>query len=216
MWFRVSHMNQNPTKSPIEPPVQSQDPRLGLAAAIDLGGTVIAQVSTDQLSSPTPCADFDVAQLAAHLLGVLERIRMVGQRETELPDLVPSYYQHATFVSDWDRLANEIHDVWQDHELLGAVLTLPFAQMPGAAALGLYTSEVLVHTWDLASAIGVDVEWDQELAAGTLIGMQMGLPAEGREAPEIPFDAVVPTTADATAMDRLVAWMGRTPGATAA
>ncbi|MFT7599286.1 MAG: hypothetical protein ACI8TP_002215 [Acidimicrobiales bacterium] len=209
MVIRVVGMTENyPAGMPAGMPA---DPRPGLVAAIALGRTVIQQVGVDQLDLPTPCDEFTVAQLAAHSLGVLQRIVLVGQRSTEWPDLVPNFYQHANYEADWKRLADGVEQAWADDRLLGSMLTLPFAEMPGAPAVGLYTGEVLVHAWDLATAVGADVAWNQELAAATLVGSQMGLPAEIRDDPEVPFGAVVPTADDAPAMDRLVAWLGRSP-----
>ena len=186
----------------------NHDLRPGLKRALELGGGVVAQVTADQLPLPTPCSEFNVEQLSQHSLGVLERIVCVGQGRTDWPESVPDHHRLASYASEWQRLSTEIAGVWADDAILGKMLVLPFAEMPGVAAAGLYLNEVLVHAWDLATAIGADVDWDQDLAAGGLAGMKLALPVEGRE---LPFDDVVPTDDSATPMEQLIAFVGRDP-----
>lgn len=87
---------------------------------------------------------------------------------------------------------------------------MPWATLPGAALLAMYTNELTVHTWDLAHATGQEPEWSQPVLETALGAIQMGLPAENRVAP-IPFADVVPTPEGAPLIDRLVAWNGRMP-----
>ena len=42
------------------------------------------------------------------------------------------------------------------------------ASCPASVMLGIYTSDTLIHTWDLARAIGIDVQLDQDLLQRTL------------------------------------------------
>ena len=72
----------------------------------------------------------------------------------------------------------------------------------------------------------LDFAPDEATAEAALVGIQLGLPADGRresfeevfaqmppaERPSImPFEDVQPTTDDASVLDRLVAWNGRRP-----
>lgn len=204
----VGMTNSSPSEA-LAPP----DPRPGLSHAMQLAGEVVGQVSADHLNNPTPCPEFTVEQLVAHSLGGLEQLIMIPQGLTEWPDLVPDTFDPAEFASSWARLSAEVQEVWADDSQLGKMQVLPWAEAPGFAAVGFYISEVLVHTWDLAKAIGVEVDWDQDLAAAVLDGVKMGLPVEGREDPEMPFDPVVQIPVGAPAMDQLLAFMGRNPNA---
>src|SRR2546423_755060 len=50
---------------------------------------------------------------------------------------------------------------------LSKTANLPFGAMPGEMAVGVFTNDVLIHTWDLARATGGDEKLDQEaLRAG--------------------------------------------------
>lgn len=108
-----------------------------------------------------------------------------------------------------------------------AVLTFGLApEGPGAGIVAMYTSEVNVHTWDLATATGQRPVWNDASIEMSLFAMQQGLPAHGRieefEAVranmpegehdfEYPFAEAVSVPSDALLIDQLVAWTGRTP-----
>ncbi|MEI2733281.1 MAG: TIGR03086 family protein [Dermatophilaceae bacterium] len=71
-----------------------------------------------------------------------------------------------------------------------------------------YTSDVFMHTWDLARAAGVDPPLDPDFAAQLLAGMapmERMLRESGQYGPAHPVDA------DAALVDRLAAFIGRDP-----
>ena len=76
--------------------------------------------------------------------------------------------------------------MWSRPGLLERPTRLPFATLPGAAALAIYTAEVTVHTWDLAVATGQRPRWDDTVVAAALAASKRILPAEGC-GPEVPF-----------------------------
>ncbi len=78
----------------------------------------------------------------------------------------------------------------------------------GAAVDQFYTSDVFLHTWDLARATGQDDTLDEETCAAMLAGMEPWdeiLRSSGQYGPRVP----VPD--DAPVQDRLIAFIGRDP-----
>lgn len=71
-----------------------------------------------------------------------------------------------------------------------------------------YTSDVFLHTWDLARATGQDADLDAERCAEVLAGMEP-LDAMLRESGQ--YGARVPVADDAPVQDRLIAFIGRDP-----
>jgi uncharacterized protein (TIGR03086 family) len=192
-------------------PLAPDDPRLLLAKTVALGGAVIARVEADQFGLPTPCDDFDVRSLLGHMVGALQRVAVVGRGDDPFtaPFVLEGVADDGWPVA-WAAAAHQVQDVWADDTVLERSLQLPWTTMSGAQALGIYTSELSVHTWDLAVATGLDPVWDQGVLVFALGVMTQQLPADMR-GEGIPFAPVVPVTDDAPVIDRLVAWCGRQP-----
>jgi uncharacterized protein (TIGR03086 family) len=206
--------------------LDAQDPRHLFARAVALGGAAIAAVRPDQLDLPTPCEDFSVRQLLAHLTSVLPRVATLG-RGGHVFDSPPTVEGVADdgWPTAWRSAAHEVQGVWSDATLLDHTFVLPWAELSGADLLAMYTSEVTVHTWDLATATGQQPLWDEEVLATSLAVVARILPADRHAAYEEaaarmpedrrdfvpPFARPVPVPDTAPPIDRLVAWTGRRP-----
>ena len=73
----------------------------------------------------------------------------------------------------------------------------------------IYTTDVLLHTWDLARATGQDDTLDADTCAELLAGMAQ---MEGPMRASGQYGPAVPVPDDAPAQDRLVGFIGRDPG----
>ncbi|MFJ8579949.1 TIGR03086 family metal-binding protein [Micromonospora sp. NPDC093277] len=71
-----------------------------------------------------------------------------------------------------------------------------------------YTSDVFMHTWDLARATGQDDRLDADFCAALLAGME---PLENLLRSSGQYGARVPTPDDADAQTRLIGYIGRDP-----
>jgi uncharacterized protein (TIGR03086 family) len=214
--------------SPTAPvaPTPTTDPRTSFFDAVRFVGPLVANVRIDQLDGSTPCSEMDVRHLVAHLVLVLDRVADLGDglpfhpADPEVPD------GHAAEI--YEQSAARVTAVWSNAELLTALYTLPWAELPGFAVMGTYTNELIVHGWDLAVSTGQRPNWDDAPVAAALAAITIGLPADGpgrassfeamRDSlpPEYqgwsaPFGDVVPVPEDAPLIDRLAAWNGRTP-----
>jgi uncharacterized protein (TIGR03086 family) len=75
--------------------------------------------------------------------------------------------------------------------------------------LGVLTTDVVVHTWDLSRAIGAEVALDRRLCE---IGLQRAqVHRQQFEASDM-FASPVPVPDDAGVQDRLLGFFGRDPG----
>jgi uncharacterized protein (TIGR03086 family) len=203
----------------------SSDPRPVFARAVALGGSVIGGVKPDQLHGATPCTEFDVSVLLDHLVMVLERTAAIGRGDNAMS--VQPVTRTEGWADAWRAAAHANQDAWSDDATLDRKVELPWTSMPGADLLRMYTSEVNVHTWDLATATGQRPAWDDEVVGVAFAAMQEQLPAEGRKAmieeamkhmppgtPMVfPFAEAVEVPASASPIDRLAAWTGRDPAA---
>ena len=203
------------------------DPRAFFAKAVEIAGIAIAAVRPEQMEIPTPCDQYDVRGLIGHLMMAIERAAIVGRDENpfavgdEMEPLADDAWSAA-----WQNLALQVNSAWANDATLLRPTALPWAPLSGAQALGTYTSELTVHTWDLATATGQSPEWDNDTLAAGLAAMHGALPAVGR--PEMfaairaqmgftendmtdPYGPAVPVAADAPLIDQLVAYNGRAP-----
>ncbi|ABL80898.1 MULTISPECIES: TIGR03086 family metal-binding protein [unclassified Nocardioides] len=167
-----------------------------LARALDQAGDVLDQVHRDVLDRPTPCADWDVAALADHLVATPPNF--LAMAHGEQPDW--SAPPHVT--EEWGpafRVAGDdlIH-WWHEHG----------GETESTADMA--TSELAVHTWDLARAIGFPVErLDPQVATRALEFLRSGLTPDNRGGV---FGPEQQAAADAGPYVRLAAFAGRSTG----
>jgi len=205
---------------------EASDPRDVLARAMAAGVEVIGGVRPDQMQLPTPCPEFDVRGLIAHLVAILDRLEMFGlQGDVGAVGVQAEMLADDEWVDRWDATVHRVLDAWADDDRLDAEMHLPWRPMSGRLALAIYTNELTVHTWDLAHATGQVPTWDPQVLEVSDRAIHAELPDPERGAmwaaiaaqlPDgVPFGApfadAVPVGADASPIERLVAWNGRRP-----
>jgi len=185
------------------------DPRRGFATAVALGGTTIANVAPGQLDGPTPCTDFSVRDLLGHLVFVLRRVSAIGRGEDIASVPATTGIGDTEWSETWNRAAREVLAAWSEPEVLERTMILPFGQLSGAAAIAVYTGEITIHTWDLATATDQRPEWDDGTVAAALVAYQRVLPSS--RPPGVPFGPAVAIDDDRPLIEVLAAWSGRQP-----
>ncbi|MFC8080105.1 TIGR03086 family metal-binding protein [Streptomyces sp. NPDC057307] len=173
-------------------------------------------IDEKQLGAPTPCPDYTVRELLAHLVGLTVAFRDAGKKAlgpttdtppTEgLPRLEDGW--RAALPTQLDGLVEvwRSPDAWQGFTRAGGV-DLP-AQVAGIVAL----NELVVHGWDLARSTGQAYEIDRASLEATLAFLEpAAASAEAGDAPEGLFGPPVHVPADAPLLDRVVGLSGRRP-----
>jgi uncharacterized protein (TIGR03086 family) len=162
------------------------------------------------LDAPTPCAEWDFATLARHVIFWSPLLAAAGRRATPTPvaeseaqvplDDVSGALQAAwvDVVEAWSEPA-----AWTGTTSLGGPDPLP-AEMIGGMVVG----ELVVHGWDLAKSAGVVPQWHADVLA-YLHEAVVGMAPQGRDMGI--FGPEVPVPADAPVLDRIVAITGRDP-----
>jgi uncharacterized protein (TIGR03086 family) len=181
------------SSTPIETPIESV---VILSRALDQTGDVLAGVHEDQLSGATPCGDWDVGRLVAHVVaapGHFLEMAQGGRPDWSAEPATVETGWAAAFRSAADDLIHFWHQAG-----------------PGADAgqVDWETAELAVHTWDLVRATGQRVHLDDRIAERGLAFMQASLTAENRGAA---FGPEVPAPDEGSAYDRLAAFAGRHP-----
>lgn len=173
---------------------------------------VLANVTDEQLTAPTPCEGLRLDDLIAHIGGLALAFTAAGRKEFgPLTDTPPEF--GAPLDDDWRteyprRLADLAEafagpTAWEGMSRAGGI-DFP-AQVAGIVAL----TEVVIHGWDVARASGQPYDVDPDTAAAVLPHVTQTAaegPVEGL------FGPAVPVADDAPVMDRLAALTGRDPG----
>ncbi|MFT4127450.1 MAG: TIGR03086 family metal-binding protein [Gordonia sp. (in: high G+C Gram-positive bacteria)] len=191
-----------------QPTLAPADPRPAFTTATARMTDLLSAVTADTLDRPTPCTEFDVATLTAHILGVAQRSRAIATGGDVLA------IDPIAAVRDADSFAATIADTLSalgDDAVLGRPVTVPWGTVPVAGALWGYVNEMLVHGWDLAVATGQPAESDDtaDAAATALSVVRPFISADIRDDPAVPFGPVVAPRPAAGPTERLANWSGR-------
>jgi uncharacterized protein (TIGR03086 family) len=173
---------------------------------------IVAGIADNQMALPTPCDQWDVRALLNHLLGTLTLGQALLSDNSPIVAMAPGELPASDLVGDDPHKAYRLGVEGLLHAAAGDALdrvhATPFGDMPGRILGGFTTLDILVHGWDLATATGQQAALDDDLAETVLAFAQQTITADTR-APRIGPEISVPS--DATATDRLVAFLGRRP-----
>lgn len=157
----------------------------------------LAHVGDDEWDTPTACGEWTVRDLVDHTL--FWQCNLAGALGAEVtPD------------DGWPAIKSAVSAALADPSVLEGTLEAgPMEGMPKHMVLGLATSDVLLHGWDLARAIGAD----DTLPDAAVESVHMGLaqaPEEMVRNPQV-FGPAVEVPDDASAQDKLIGFTGRQP-----
>lgn len=168
-----------------------------LSRALDQTGDVLAAIKEDQLSLPTPCAEWNVEQLIAHLVAAPGLFIVMARGDT--PDWSA---EPAPIGADWAAAfrsaADDLIHVW--HQA---------GESADPRKVDWQIAEFAVHTWDLARATGQSTDRDPEVARRALAFLSGALTTP--ESRGDYFGPEVPVPDDAPPYDRIAAFAGRDP-----
>jgi uncharacterized protein (TIGR03086 family) len=184
-----------------------------LQRACDSTERFVEAVTPEHYGLATPCPAWDVRGLLNHLLGTL------ALGEALLSDTAPAVPMSPGGLPERNLAGDDPAKAYRvgveallraaaDGDALTRIHDTPLGAMPGAVLGGFTTLDILVHGWDLATATGQDATLDAELAEQVLAFAHQTI-TEATRAPRIGPELTV--AADASATDRLVAFLGRQP-----
>ncbi|MCV7402851.1 TIGR03086 family protein [Mycobacterium fragae] len=184
------------------PDAPPTDELAGAEATLGALQHVLHPISRDELSKPTPCTEYDVAQLTDHLLNSITIIG--GAAGAQFPDRDAGDSLEGQVIS----AARPALDAWHRRGLDGTVSLGP-NEVPARFGPGILSLEFLVHAWDYATATGRHVDVADSVAEYVLGLAKKVITPQGRST--VGFADPVDVADDAPALDRLVAFTGRRP-----
>lgn len=191
-----------PTDLPSGPDSPPTDELASAEASLRVLQNVLHPIANDDWSKQTPCREFDISKLTDHLMNSITVIG--GVAGAELPERDTSDSVERQVVA----AARPALDAWHRRGIDG---TVPFGknEAPARMMAGVLSIEFLIHAWDYAIAMGQNVNAPDSLSDYVMGLAQNIITPQGRNTAG--FDDPIELPADAGALDRLVAYTGRSP-----
>ncbi|MFC9270303.1 TIGR03086 family metal-binding protein [Streptomyces zhihengii] len=188
-----------------------------LAAAAAGVAALLPGVRDDRLDDPTPCPDYAVREMLAHLLGLATAFRDAAAKETGPTTATSPDASRPVLAGDWrtalpERLA-ELTAAWRRPEAWEGMTQAGGVTLPGAVAGRVALNELVVHGWDLAVATGQPYDVDE---ASLAVSREMLTPTGDDSMRDAIFGPVVPVPEGAPLLHRIVGLSGRRPDWSAA
>jgi uncharacterized protein (TIGR03086 family) len=177
------------------------------STAVDGFTARVAHVGADDLSRATPCTDWDVSALVNHVIGEMLWMPPLLEGKT-IADVGNRF--------DGDQVGSDADASWSAaatpatravaSSAGGETVHLSYGDVTADSYVADVTVDVLVHTWDLARALGADDRLDPQLVDFALQRVQEHadeLAGSGMFAP------AVSVSRDTDPQTRLLALVGR-------
>jgi uncharacterized protein (TIGR03086 family) len=185
-----------------------------MADAIGGFGQRLSVVDASQWNATTPCDDWDVRALVNHVVAELLWVPplLEGQTIAEVGDRFDGDILGREPEITFKSAAGAAEVAASEPGAQERTVHLSFGDFPGSDYLGQVVSDVIIHTWDLARAVGADDRLDPALIAFVDDFLSPQIDA-WRSAGA--FGPAVDVGPDASAQDRLLAQTGRSSSSTA-
>ncbi|QIS09709.1 TIGR03086 family metal-binding protein [Nocardia arthritidis] len=133
-----------------------------LDAAATGFGDRLRMVPPTHWDHPTPCTEWNVSQLVDHMIqGNDIYVAMLrGASAAEFMARLGQEVGHDDPVTAYEVAVEQCRAAFRVEGALDRIVDYPFGPVPGRQLLGLYVVDAVVHTWDLARAVGLDEHLD--------------------------------------------------------
>jgi uncharacterized protein (TIGR03086 family) len=160
------------------------------------------------LSRPTPCSGWDVRALVQHVVNELAWIAPLVEGKTiaEVGDALDGDLLGTDPLAAFHHHSRLAHEALEQPGALERTVHLSFGDFSGEYYANQVGGDVLVHAWDLARALGQDVELPEDLVAWAIPYWEATLAEFG---PTEYFAAPLEVPDGADAQTRLLAAVGR-------
>ena len=176
---------------------------------------LVRGVGDEQLTGPTPCPAYSVADVVDHIGGLSLAFIAAAHKEKPPGDGAPDV-DGSRLEDGWrDLVAGRLDDLgeaWQDPAAYDGVTMAGPVELPADQAALVALNEVTVHAWDLARATGQPYPADHAAVEACRAFVAAFQPPPGGAADDGGlFGPPLATPDDAPALDQLIGATGRDP-----
>lgn len=172
-------------------------------------GALIGQVGPSEMRLATPCEGWTTHDLLNHVIGGADMFAdaLVGGPLRDISGRLPDAVGDDP-LGAFERTVAKFGGNAQQPGSMERVLALPFGPMTGQTFLRFAAFDLLVHSWDLATTLGVETEFSDDLLGDVDRFARHVLADRTRDG--VNFQEPIDPAAGATPLERLVAYTGRT------
>lgn len=134
------------------------NPTLDLGPQAAVVARLAEAVTDEQLADPTPCPEYAVRNMLAHLTHLAGAFRDAGRKDlgvttdtspgSSLPELGPDWRE------ELPKVLADMAEAWRDPAAWTGMTRAGGVDLPGEVAGLVATDELVIHGWDLARATG--------------------------------------------------------------
>lgn len=189
--------------------------RVAVMATID----VVQRVGTSDLERPTPCSDWNLLELLAHMTAQHRGFAAAAHGAGGDPAVWETSAVVDAVAADpagsYAAAACELLTAIAEDEALAVPFELPDfgkgAVFPFEQAIGFHFVDYVVHGWDVARAVCIPFKLpDNVIDAALVLGLQVP-GGDYRTGASVPFGPALDQVPDGTGFDRLLRHLGRSP-----
>ena len=168
----------------------------------------VVLVAPEQWSRPTPCPDWDVQALVAHVIGQCRAVPylLAGGSPTDARDSLAADASGADLLASWEAAAASARQAFAVDGALDHTVEVISGPQSARDYIWSLTVDLTVHAWDLARGIESDERLEPELVRrihAEMVKDVDALMSGGR------FDPPVPVPAHADLQARMLGLVGR-------
>ena len=177
--------------------------------AITVASTYVTRVTDADLARPTPCSGWDLRQLLEHMVGQhagFAEVVRTGAADADAYRPLP--FSRSSWQTSVDELVAAFASADLTHEVVEVELH-PTRPLPILVLVQAQLLDTVVHTWDVAAAMGDSFTPDTDTADAVLRIAETIPDDERRERPGAAFAHAV--DAGTTPWNRSLGLLGRDP-----
>lgn len=189
--------------------------RTAVLASVD----VVSAVTAADLSKPTPCAGWNLADLLTHMTvqhrGFAAAARGHGAEQAVWQTGTVDEEVAADPAGTYAAAAADVIDAFAGVDVLESSFVLPElggdAPFPGEMAIGFHYIDYVVHGWDVARTLGRSYQLPADVLAAA-VPLALSVPdGDFRAIDNAPFGPAIPPSGQTGDLDRILAHLGRSP-----
>jgi uncharacterized protein (TIGR03086 family) len=162
---------------------------------------VVRATADDAWDQPSPCEGWNAAEALLHAAAVIRGVEGFA-RGAEVSAVAGGP------KSIWNAARDGVLEALDQPGVLNKVVDSPFGTMPIDAFLGVIQADTLIHSWDVAKAVGGDTGLDSELVA--LAEANLRAFGDGLRGPGL-FGPAIDTDESDDAQAAFLKFLGRQP-----